>query len=244
MRSRSVVIALVVCLAAGLGAGKKAGKGDKADQPLPDAVQATVTAHFPQEPVTGYEHQVDEGRQLYFVDVSTDGGKTVTMMASGRGQYLGQMIDNDDDSDLFIDLATAPDAVKQGIVKYFNVPDVSKVDLDNLFMEVEQSRFMFVAEQTKDNVGKWVTFTLTGVVVSVETEMALKDLPAAVKEGIGKANPGAKIDSANIVDDKEKKKTYYAVDILNGATKLTLTVTPEGVVESSEPADDDATTQQ
>ena len=247
MRTRYAVPALVFCTIAALGAGSRAPRGNKpdpqpSDQPLPAPVQATVDKHLPGSKVTGYEHEVDEGRHLYFVDVTTAAGKSVTLLSSGRGQYLGQVVENEQDDDVFIDLATAPDAVREGIAKYYKTKTAEAAEIDNLFMEVEQSRFMFIVEKTKEKVSSWVTFTLGGVVVSVETEMDLKDLPQAVKDAVAKARPAAKTISAAITDEREKKTTFYTVEVTDGPSKLEMTVTPEGKVESTEPAEEDPPT--
>src|ERR1700744_911647 len=147
MRMRSPLPVLALCVVVSLGPGKKAKNagGEKSDhqqttdQPLPAPVQATVDQQLPGSTVTGYEHETDDKRQLFFVDITTSDNKTVTMLISGRGQYLGQVIENNDDDDVFIDAATAPDSLKKGIAKYYKVDDISKADLDNLFMEVEES---------------------------------------------------------------------------------------------------------
>ena len=249
MPTRSAIPVLAMCVVVSLGAGKKAknGGGEKADQqqttdqPLPAAVQSTVDQQLPGCTVTGYEHETDDRRQLYFVDITTSDSKTVTMLISGRGQYLGQVIENNDDDDVFIDTATAPDALKKGIAKYYKVDDISKADLDNLFMEVEESRFIFVTERTKKNITEWVSFTVNGNLVSVETETDLKDVPAAVKDAVTRAHPNGKLTSAALTDEKEKKTKYYTVEVTDGAAKLEVTVSLDGQIQATEPADDDST---
>jgi hypothetical protein len=249
MRTRLAVPLTALCILAALGAGRKGPKAEKPDpsqandQPLPAPVQATVDQHLPGSKVTGYEHEADQGRQLFFVDVTTDAGKSVTLLASGRGQYLGQVIENDqDDNDVFIDLATAPDPVRKAIAKQFKADDAEKADLDNLFMEVEESRFMFIAEHSKDDITTWATFALNGALVSLETEVPLKDLPAAVKDAISMGRPAAKLTSATTTDDKEKKKTFFTVDVTDGPSKLQITLSPDGKIDTTEPAEDEPAT--
>ena len=249
MRTRSALPLLALCVVVSLGAGKKAKNGGEkpeqqqtTDQPLPAPVQSTVDQHLPGSTVTGYEHEVDGGRQLYFVDITTSDSKTVTMLISGRGQYLGQVIENsEDDGDVFIDTATAPDALKKAVAKYYKVDDISKAELDNLFMEVEESRFIFVTERTKKNITEWVSFGVNGALVSVETETDLKDVPSVVKDAVTKAHPNGKLTGAAMTDEKEKKKKYYTVEVTDGAAKLEVSVSPDGQIEATEPAEGDST---
>src|SRR5579884_1205603 len=72
---------LALCLVASLGAGRK-GPGERANaekpqKPLPEGVQAVVKEHFPNGTILSYEEDHDDGRFLFFVDVS-EGGKTST----------------------------------------------------------------------------------------------------------------------------------------------------------------------
>jgi hypothetical protein len=249
MRMRSALPVLALCALVSLGAkkGAKNGGGDKSDQPQqtdqppPAPVQTTVDQHFPGSTVTGYEHDTEGGRQLYFVDLTTSDNKKVTMLVSGRGQYLGQVVENNDDEDVFIDAATAPDPVKAAVAKYYKVDDIAKADLDNLFMEVDESRFIFVAERTQKNVTEWVSFGLAGTLVSVEMETDLKDVPSAVKDAVAKAHPNGKLTGAAMTDEKEKKKKFYTVEVTDGASKLEVSVSPDGQIEATEPAEDDST---
>ncbi len=244
MRTRFALPAVGCCLlmSALVGAKppKEAGGPPAAatQPPLPEAVQKTVAEHFPTGTIEDYEHHVEDTRHLYFVDIKT-GGETVTLLASGRGQYLGMVSEEpgDEETDVFIDVKTAPKGVKDGIGKYFSPEDVTKEPaIDSLYMEVEEARFMFVAEQTTNGVSKWVTFSIGGNVVSVEQEVAIKNLPRAVA-----AVMKWSITSASFVEDKEKKSTTYVLEVEKDGAKREVTVTPEGKVVSDDPAEEDTT---
>jgi hypothetical protein len=238
--------------AGGAYGARKGAKGGGANaavpatQPaLPAPVQKTVTDHFPNGTVVGYERENEDLRNLFFVDIKND-GKTVTLLASGRGQYLGVVSEEpgDDDDNVYLDAANAPPAVQQAIWKYFAPTTKSDkpaepVTLDCLFMEVEKAQFIFCAEKTTGNITKWISFSLTGELKEEETELPLADLPAPVKEGVMAAHPQATLDSASIV--KSEGKTYYTVSIATPTQKLILTVGKDGTVQNTENDDSTAT---
>lgn len=218
---------------------KKQTAVEGADTKLPDAVQATTAKHFPDAKITGFEHEIEGRRQLYFVDLD-NGGAAITMLASGRGQFLGVVHEEKDDAsgDVLLDLSKAPAAVKEGIEKHFgNEP------IETLFMEVDDDRFIYCAEQNKAGISKWTSFSLTGVLEEEETEIAVKDLPEAARSAIAKAHANAKILSASLVDARKPTPgTHYSVDIISGKDKLTLAVSADGQITASEPTDDDNST--
>jgi len=227
---------ILLCIAASASfAAPPVATSEPADA-LPEAVRASVTKHLPDGKIVSFEHHVEDRRHLYFVDVKRATGDAVTLLASGRGQYLGLVEedeDGDDSGDVFIDLDTAPGGVKDAVAKYFG-----NAEVDSLFMEVEAERFIYCAEQTTGNTTRWASFALQGALVSEETEVPLDQLPAAVKDAVTKAHPVAKMDSASLVKEKEPAKTYYVVDIANSkGVKLELTVATEGTIQSSDPID-------
>ncbi len=239
MKPRLHAAALVLFLCASIvsAAPKEKAAGEKPAADLPEPVKKCVEEHLPQSTVQQFEEQTEQGRHIFFVNVSTSDGKAVGMLASGRGQYLGQLLDEKDadPDDVEIDLDSAPATLKAGIKKYFG-----DTEIDDLSMEVEASRFVYIAEQTDDkDVTQWVTFALGGEVLSIEHEIALKDLPAAVKQGIATTRPSAQITSADLVEDKEKNGKEYVVDVTDGTQKLEITSTIDGKIKSTEPAEDD-----
>jgi len=201
---------------------------------LPDAVRATVTQHLPDGKITGFEHHVEDRRHLFFVDVKRANGDDVTLLASGRGQYLGLVEEDEDEDDVFIEQATAPAAVKAAVAKYFGKPEV-----DCLFMEVDGERFIYCAEQTTGKKTRWASFTLQGGLTEEEEEVAVADLPAAVKDAVAKAHPTGKIESASLVKPREPEKPHYSMDVIERGKTWTLTATPEGRIDSNEAADED-----
>jgi len=245
MSTRNWVARVLCCLlmvlvssvsAAPPGEKQKGQAPAAADQgPLPGPVQATVNRRFPDAKVLGFEHQVEDQRHLYFVDLEVN-KKEITMLASGRGQYLGVVEeDNADDSgDVFIEFDSAPQPVKNAIEKHFD-----KEPIDSLFMEVDEEKFFYCAEKTKAGVTRWLSFTPQGILTEDETEVSLKDLPAEVTAGIRKSRPRATLQSASLVKASgPPPETHYSVDIVDGKEELTLTVTPGGEVQSAEPSDD------
>jgi hypothetical protein len=198
-------------------------------------VRATVTQHLPDGRITGFEHQVEDRRHLFFVDVKRADGGEVTLLSSGRGQYLGLVEEDEEEDDVFIEQATAPPAVKAAVAKYFGKPEV-----DSLFMEVDGERFIYCAEQTVDKRTRWASFTLQGALTEEEEEVPPTDLPAAVKDAVTKAHPAGKIDSASLVKPREPEKPHYAIELIERGRNWTLTVSGDGRIDSTE-ADEDAT---
>jgi hypothetical protein len=257
MRSRLVVRIGCCCLLLALGGGaasshaavRKGAKGNggaaPATQPaLPAAVQKTVEEHYPRGAITGYEKENEDLRNLFFVDIKTDAGP-VTLLASGRGQYLGTVSEHpDDDPDnVYLDPASAPKAVQDAILNYFapTTPDSKPADavtLDCLFMEVEDAKFIFCAEKTTNNITKWISFSLQGDLTEEETEVPLADLPDLIKDAVKQAHPRARLDTASIV--KSDGKTCYTVSIKTPAKNLILTLAPDGTLQKTE--DDDSPT--
>ncbi|HVX86627.1 MAG TPA: hypothetical protein VH253_17730 [Phycisphaerae bacterium] len=225
-------------VARGEARGGKAGAPAESQETLPANVQALVEKQVPGGTIVSAEEQVDEGRHLYFVKVQTEGagGKMVTVLASGRAQYLG-ILDASDDDDLnddatYLEVDTAPAAVRSAISKA-----VGDAKVNALSFEVDGERFFYIAEFDKEGKTHFDTFTLQGELTEEETDIAVTDLPAAVKAGVSKARPAAKIDSASEVVAKKQKS--YAVDVTDGGKKFELMVSEAGAVASSESLDDD-----
>jgi ATP-dependent protease HslVU (ClpYQ) ATPase subunit len=96
--------------------------------------------------------------------------------------------------------------------------------------------FFYVAEYEKEGKTHFATFTLQGELTEEETDIAVADLPAAVKAGVAKAKPGATIDSASEVVEKGEAKQVktYAVEVTQARKTFELVVGEGGKVLSSE----------
>lgn len=241
---RTCILALTLSLSAVAFLG--AGKGGKAPKPaapantppaqteesLPANIKTAIEKLMPSATIVSYEHQMEDTRHLYFVDVQ-NAGTSITLLYSGRAQYLGQVSDDgEEDDDVYIDKDTAPQAVKDGISKYF-----AGAPIDFLFMEVDKEKFIFCAEQTPaGKKTRWANFNLAGTVVSEESEMDLKDVPAVVKTAIAAARPAGKIDSVNML--KQDGVTSYVADVVEGKATFEVTSSADGKITGNEPADD------
>lgn len=217
--------------------GEKAGAQQEAQETLPANVEAMIEKQVPGGTITGAEEQVDSGRHLYFVKVQTAGaaGKTETVLASGRAQYLGIVDASDDDPNddsTYLEVETAPAAVRAAITKALGDAKVNA-----LSFEVDGERFFYIAEFEKDGKTHFDTFTLQGDMTEEETDMAVADLPATVKAAVTKARPNTTIDSASEV--VARKQRSYAVDVTDGGKKFELMVSAAGAVTGTDPLDDD-----
>jgi hypothetical protein len=201
---------------------------------LPANVRAMVEKQLPGGTITGAEEETDDGRNLYYVAVET-GGKKVTLLGSGRAQYLGIVDAEDDPNDdaTYLEVETAPEAVRAAIKK-----QLGELKVESLGFEVEKERFFYVAEYEKEGKTHFATFTLQGDLTEEETDIALADVPAAVKAGVAKARPGGTIDSASEVVAKKKKS--YAVEVRDSGKVWEVVVSEAGVVESSEVVEGEA----
>lgn len=229
---------------AALGANAKAeaqaqkaeAKAEKAAEKneLPGNVREMVMKQLPGGTITGVEEENDDTRHLYYVAVET-AGKKVTLLGSGRAQYLGIVDPEDDPNDdvTYLEVETAPEAVRGAIKK-----QLGETKVESLSFEVEKERFFYVAEYEKEGKTHFATFTLQGELTEEETDIALADVPAAVKAGVTKAKPGGKLESASEVVAKKAKT--YAVEVRDGQRLFELVVSEAGVVQSSEVVEGEA----
>ena len=116
--------------------------------------------------------------------------------------------------------------------------------------EKEDGLDLFEAELPQDGKEIEVLVSPDGVIVEVETEVAMKDLPKAAADAIAKAAAGAKVEEiereetrAVVRDGKLVKlaqpKITYEAEFLKDGKQVEVEVAADGTVLSTETEDDD-----
>jgi Putative beta-lactamase-inhibitor-like, PepSY-like len=78
----------------------------------------------------------------------------------------------------------------------------------------------------------FVSISITSISIAQEKKMDKKDLPKAIVESFQKSYPKAEIKGASI--EKEKGKTYYEIESLDGKQKRDLLYTKNGNIAEIE----------
>lgn len=104
--------------------------------------------------------------------------------------------------------------------------------------EVEDGKTTYELELTHDGQSLEVSATADGKIVSVEKEIKVADLPAAVTEAIHAKYPKATLKSAEEVDE-DGKISYEVVVEKSAGKKVELTVSKAGKILEEEEAGKD-----
>jgi hypothetical protein len=134
-------------------------------------------------------------------------------------------------------LTDVPKAVMDSVMKKF--PVATAVGASK---ETEDGKTTFEVE-LKDK-GKSVDVSLKpdGTILEIETEVAPKDLPAAVTAAVTAKYPGSKIEKAESIvefEDGKEEKSYEVVVMTAAKKSVEVKVSPAGKVLEDEDEDDE-----
>lgn len=138
-----------------------------------------------------------------------------------------------------------PAAVVDSLEAAFPKATIGEVEL-----EKEGGLYLYEVELTQNGQETEVTVSPEGVIVEVEAELAMKDLPKAVADAITKAAGGAKIEEiereeirAVVRDGKlvklEKPTITYEAEFRKGDKEIEIHLAPDGKILKAETEEDD-----
>jgi hypothetical protein len=132
-----------------------------------------------------------------------------------------------------VPLDKLPKAVVDTVKKRF--PDARLVSASK---EDENGKTVYEVSIEDKGQKSDVTVTTEGALVSIETEIAAKDLPKAVAETLDQKYPKATFKTIETVvkvrDGKEKLEYYELLLVTAAGKKLEVTITPDGKVNHEE----------
>lgn len=135
-----------------------------------------------------------------------------------------------------------PSAAAAAVKKAFPKATITEVEVER-----EHGMKLYEVELTQDGKETEVEVSPDGVIVGVETQVAEKDLPNAVKKAIAKAAKGAKIlkiekeEVRAVVKLVELKtpRVIYEAELAKDGKKMELEISADGTILSKEADDDD-----
>jgi hypothetical protein len=131
------------------------------------------------------------------------------------------------------ELKDVPKSVIDAVKKRF-----PKGELTEASKEVTDGKTVYEVSVKKDGKNTDVTLTPDGAITMIEKEIADKELPKAVNEGVKKKYPKAKYklaEEVTVVQDGKEKLSYYEVLVAVGDDKqIEIVVAIDGTIKKEE----------
>ena len=195
---------------------------------VPEIVRKTIVKYAEDGEIREIELEKEHGNLFYEVEVMKE-GREVEFMVSTEGEFLGFEQEDEDDEEeeeieRKIDLAEAPEAVREIILKSVGNNPIKEVEV-----EIEDGVAKYEVEYMVNGVEHGVECSATGEILELEHVIDVKSLPAAALRAINEKYPGAAIKEVEAV-----QVFFYEVEFLHNGKKREIKVFATGDIEDED----------